>query len=167
MIRSGLGSLSLRSRSGAIAALLVLTLVGTLVMGWEARRAAAAERRTAKGVLRDYARFAATEYVRVASRQLQLAAEMTFANISCASSRGILSSALLPAPEDDCDCGPPMGPVRTIAVKTPPGGWEVAGEPLHDEIRSLVRDAESKPLQNRVQIRAQQMGRETLVVAWR
>lgn len=167
MIRSGLGLLSLRSRSGAIAALLLFTLAGTLVTGWEARRAAAAERRTAEGVLRDYARFAATEYVRVASGQLHSAAEMTLANISCASSRGILSSALLPLPADHCDCVAPIGPVRTVLVKTASGGWEVVGAPIGDGIRSLLRDADRKPLTEQVQIRVVPLGKETVVVGWR
>ncbi|MEX2273118.1 MAG: HAMP domain-containing sensor histidine kinase [Vicinamibacterales bacterium] len=155
------------SRSGVIVSLLLVTLAVSIAIGWEARRAAAAERRTAEGVLRDYAGFAAAQYVRAASGELHKAAELTIGHVTCATTRNVLATALEPIPPKTCDCGLPIGPLRTVFAPGGDGVWAAAGEPLDDAVRTLVLDDLQRGDSAPVQIRAIDIGGRPSVVAWR
>src|SRR5688572_28520872 len=93
-----------RTRSGRIIALLLVTLGVAGAIGWEATKAAAAERMMAEGVLRDYASFAAWEYARAAGQQLHTSIDGTIARLGCAASTHGVQAVLAVSEGKPCDC---------------------------------------------------------------
>jgi signal transduction histidine kinase len=131
------------SRSALVVVLLSLAAVATGVLSWEAVSAARRARATAERVLRDYAGFAAAQFVREAESRL----EARFA-ASVSAARHLIEGhpwerpqpggvRMMPRqPPDDCNCLPAQPVLTTFAVASS-GVVFVTGEPLGE---ALVRE---------------------------
>jgi signal transduction histidine kinase len=120
---------------------LVITLLAAGAIGWEAARAAAAERKTAEGVLRDYAGFAAWQFSRAASQQIAASIESTLSRAACAAAGGQMEAALRATPDETCQCGPTMLPVRGYFQRDSAGTWTAAGVVVPGALRAEIADA--------------------------
>ena len=154
-----------RSRSRALAVLLLVTLALTCAIGWEARRAAAAEQRIAEGVLRDYAGFAAAEFARVAAREVRAAADATLSQLSCAAGTNGIDGALAAAAAP-CDCAR-LAPVRTFFRIGEDGRWTAGGEPLPAGVRDVVGQNPQNGHARHLRIELLDVAGHRSVVAWR
>ena len=144
-----------------------MTLGLTCAIGWEARRAAAAEQRIAEGVLRDYAGFAAAEFARVAAREVRAAADATLSQLACAAGTQGIERALAAAAAP-CDCER-LAPVRAYFRIDEHGEWTAGGDALPAGVREIVgRDPQDRHARHghvRIELLAEP-GRRS-VVAWR
>ena len=129
MARDPLASPPFGSRSAVVVVLLSLAVIATAALSWEAVSAARQARATAERVLRDYAGFAAAQFVREAEVRL----EGRFSSILNAVRHrveGHPGDGRMPRQNaDDCDC-PAVERVQTTFAVSRQGPVVVDGQPL-------------------------------------
>jgi signal transduction histidine kinase len=137
------------SRSALVVALLTLAVIAAGVLSWEAVASARRARITAERVLRDYAGFAATQFV----REVEVRLDARLANSLMAARHAVDAHppdpnilprqggpARMRQPADDCNC--PSGPaVRTTFAVSASGPLDVQGEPLDQSIAAELAAA--------------------------
>jgi signal transduction histidine kinase len=128
---------TLASRSALVVALLTLAVIATGLLSWEAVASARRARATAERVLRDYAGFAAAQFV----REVEVRLDARLANTLMAARHAVDAHppdpGILPRqggprmrqPSDDCNC-PSSPAVSTTFAVSASGPVDVQGEPL-------------------------------------
>lgn len=127
------------SRSALVVALLSLAVVATGALSWEAVSSARRARTTAERVLRDYAGFAAAQFVRESETRL----EGRIANTMMAARHAVDAHPREPGAlprqspmsrqADDCNCAPTPALLTTFAISRS-GPVDVQGQPLDDAV---------------------------------
>lgn len=140
MARPPLAPPPLASRSAVVVVLLSLAVIATAALSWEAVSGARQARATAERVLRDYAGFAAAQFVREAEIRLEGRASSILSAVRHKVEGHPTDGRMLRQGADDCDC-PATERVQTTFAVSRQGPVVVEGQPLASDLIATLAAA--------------------------